>query len=212
MSGAKFITFEGGEGGGKSKQLKLLASALERSGQPAVLTREPGGAPSAEDIRALLVSGDVDRWQPISEAFLNYAARVEHVTRTVKPALSTGKWVLSDRFADSTMAYQGYGHGLSRSDLSTLYNMALGDFVPDLTIILDISVEDGLARANARGDTEDRYERMGEDFHRRLREGFLSIAEAEPGRCRVVDAGKSIEVVQQQIIDQVNGHFGLNLS
>jgi dTMP kinase len=212
METPKFITFEGGEGGGKSTQLKRLSAALEKAGLSVVQTREPGGAPSAEEIRNLLVSGSVDRWQPQSEVFLNYAARVEHVSRTVKPALDDGEWVLSDRFADSTMAYQGYGHGLDRGDLKTVYQIALGDFAPDLTIILDIPVDAGLTRAGSRGDNEDRYERMGTDFHQRLRDGFLAIAAAEPDRCKIVDASKSIDDVERQIIDTVNAKFGLTLS
>jgi len=212
MSDAKFITFEGGEGGGKSTQVKLLARSLENAGLNAVLTREPGGAPEAEEIRNLLVSGAVERWQPMSEVFLHYAARIEHVTRTVKPALAQGNWVISDRFADSTMAYQGYGHNLNRDDLKRLYRLALGDFRPDLTLILDLPVDAGLARAGQRGDSEDRYERMGNGFHQRLRDGFLEIAKADPARCRIVDASDSIDGVHEQIISQVNSRFGLSLS
>jgi len=212
MSDAKFITFEGGEGGGKSTQVKLLARSLENAGLNAVLTREPGGAPEAEEIRNLLVSGAVERWQPMSEVFLHYAARIEHVTRTVKPALAQGNWVISDRFADSTMAYQGYGHNLNRDDLKRLYRLALGDFRPGLTLILDLPVEAGLARAGQRGDSEDRYERMGNGFHQRLRDGFLEIAKADPARCRIIDASDSIDGVHEQIISQVNCRFGLSLS
>lgn len=212
MDAPKFITFEGGEGGGKSTQLKRLSVSLKRAGFAVCLTREPGGAPSAEEIRNLLVSGAVDRWQPQSEAFLNYAARVEHVSRTVKPALAGGQWVLSDRFADSTMAYQGYGHGLDLEDLQSLYRIALGEFRPDLTIILDIPVELGLERAGSRGDSEDRYERMGEGFHQRLRDGFLAIAAAEPERCKVVDASKPVDDVEVQIRQQVSARFNLVLS
>jgi len=212
MNDAKFITFEGGEGGGKSTQVKLLARSLENAGLNTVLTREPGGAPEAEEIRNLLVSGAVERWQPMSEVFLHYAARIEHVTRTVKPALAEGNWVISDRFADSTMAYQGYGHDLNRDDLKRLYRLALGDFRPDLTLILDIPVDAGLERAGRRGDTEDRYERMGNGFHQRLRDGFLEIAKAEPTRCRIIDATDSIDGVHDRIITQVNSHFGLTLS
>jgi len=212
MSDAKFITFEGGEGGGKSTQVKLLARSLENAGLNAVLTREPGGAPEAEEIRNLLVSGAVERWQPMSEVFLHYAARIEHVTRTVKPALAQGNWVISDRFADSTMAYQGYGHNLNRDDLKRLYRLALGDFRPGLTLILDLPVEAGLARAGQRGDSEDRYERMGNGFHQRLRDGFLEIAKADPARCRIIDASDSVDGVHEQIISQVNSRFGLSLS
>ena len=211
MGDTRFITFEGGEGGGKSTQLKLLASVLEQAGTPVVVTREPGGSPASEEIRSLLVSGTVDRWLPVSEALLNVAARAEHVHRTIKPALDAGKWVISDRFADSTLAYQGYGHGLELSDLRALHRIALGDFYPDLTIILDIAVEDGLARAGARKDSEDRYERMATDFHQRLRDGFLKIAANQPDRCRVVDASQSVANVHRQITGVVNAVFGLKL-
>ena len=212
MTAAKFITFEGGEGGGKSTQVKLLAEAIGRANQPVVLTREPGGSPGSEEIRNLLVSGAVDRWQPMSEVFLNYAARTEHVAQTIKPALADGKWVISDRFADSTMAYQGYGHGLKQSDLSAIYQMALGDFAPDLTFVLDLPIDTGLERAGSRGGGEDRYERMGMAFHERLRRGFLEIASAGPDRCHVIDATQDINGVHGAILACVNQRFDLSLS
>ena len=199
MSTGKFITFEGGEGTGKSTQVALLADALRDVGIDVVTTREPGGAPGAEEIRNLLVNGAVNRWTPMSEALLNNAARAEHLDKTVFPALKAGKWVISDRFADSTLAYQGYGHGVSRKALDDLSSAVLGDFKADLTIIFDLDLETGLKRAGARGEGEDRYERMGDDFHQRLRQGFLQIAEAEPGRCALVDAANSIENVAAAI-------------
>ncbi|NQU56320.1 MAG: dTMP kinase [Rhodospirillales bacterium] len=199
MSKGKFITFEGGEGTGKSTQVVLLADTLRGAGIDVVTTREPGGAPGAEEIRNLLVNGAVNRWTPISEALLNNAARAEHLDKTVFPALEKGQWVISDRFADSTMAYQGYGHGISREALKDLSFAVLGDFKPDLTIIFDLDLETGLMRAGARGQGEDRYERMGQDFHQRLRKGFLQIAEEEPARCAVIDAAVSIEQVAAAI-------------
>ncbi len=199
MATGKFITFEGGEGTGKSTQVALLADALRAAGIDVVTTREPGGAPGAEEIRNLLVNGAVNRWTPMSEALLNNAARAEHLDKTVFPALKAGKWVISDRFADSTLAYQGYGHGVSRKALDDLSSAVLGDFKADLTIIFDLNLETGLKRAGARGEGEDRYERMGDDFHQRLRQGFLQIAEAEPGRCALVDAANSIENVAAAI-------------
>ena len=199
MATGKFITFEGGEGTGKSTQVALLADALRAAGIDVVTTREPGGAPGAEEIRNLLVNGAVNRWTPMSEALLNNAARAEHLDKTVFPALKAGKWVISDRFADSTLAYQGYGHGVSRKALDDLSSAVLGDFKADLTIIFDLDLETGLKRAGARGEGEDRYERMGDDFHQRLRQGFLQIAEAEPGRCALVDAANSIENVAAAI-------------
>jgi len=212
MTAAKFITFEGGEGGGKSTQVKLLAEAIKRASLSVVQTREPGGSPGSEEIRNLLVSGAVDRWQPMSEVFLNYAARTEHVSQTIKPALANGTWIISDRFADSTMAYQGYGHGLKQSDLAAIYRLALGDFSPDLTIILDLPIDTGLERAGSRGDNEDRYERMGVAFHERLRRGFLEIAAAEPMRCHVIDATLNIDEVHKAILACVNQRFDLTLS
>jgi dTMP kinase len=200
ISRGKFITFEGGEGGGKSTQILLLVDAIERVGNSVLITREPGGAPSAEQIREILVSGAVDRWQPLTEALLNSAARAEHVAQTVEPALNAGTWVLSDRFADSTIAYQGYGHGLDLQTLADLQQMVLGDFKPDLTIILDLPVKDGLHRAISRGGKEDRYEQMGQDFHNRLRGGFLEIANADKARCVIIDAARSIDAVRQSIL------------
>lgn len=217
MSKAKFITFEGGEGTGKTSQIKRLAEALQRSNIPVIQTREPGGAPSAEEIRSLLVSGAVDRWQPMTEVLLHYAARVEHLEQTVKPALESGKWVLSDRFADSTMAYQGYGHGIEITTLKNLHQNILGSFQPDLTLMLDIPVEIGLGRARGReqgseGIGEDRYERMELSFHQKLRDGFFTIAKGNPSRCKVIDAGGDMETVSSRILTVVNQKFELALT
>jgi len=195
----KFITFEGPDGGGKSTQAKLLAEGLQSAGITTDLTREPGGAPGAEDIRDLLVNGDVGRWEPLTEALLHYAARHEHLSRTILPALDAGRWVISDRFADSTLAYQGYGHGLDREVIARLHRLVVGAFKPDLTIILDLSVDEGLKRAGGREGNEDRYERMGRDFHERLMEGFLEIANKEIERCAVIDASQDIETVQREV-------------
>ncbi len=180
MARGRFITIEGGEGGGKSTQIKRLARALETAGLAIVTTREPGGAPGAEQIRALLVQGAPDRWDPMTEVLLFAAARREHVARTIEPALTVGRWVISDRFADSTMAYQGYGRGIDRAALEALRRLAVGTLVPDLTLILDLPVETGLARARARAGAEQRFEAMDIAFHERLRQGFLAIAAAEP--------------------------------
>ena len=209
MARGSFITIEGGEGTGKSTQAALLGRALGGAGIDAVVTREPGGAPGAEEIRALLVEGDVSRWGPMSEALLHYAARKEHLETTVIPALNAGRWVISDRFADSTMAYQGYGHELGRGAMTRLHQLVIGDFSPDLTVILDLAAETGLERAEA--GNEDRYERMGAEFHRRLRDGFLEIARLDPGRCALVDAGQSIEDIQAAICRLVGDRLGMNL-
>ena len=210
MSGrGKFITLEGGEGAGKSTQVALLAEALRATGLEVVETREPGGSPGAEQIRQLLVRGAVERWDPLSEALLHFAARREHLVRRIEPSLAEGKWVVSDRFADSTLAYQGVGQGVGREAFQALYDLVVGDQGPDLTLILDMSVAEGLARAGERPGEETRYEAMGQDFHERLRAAFLEIAEAEPERCAVVDARGSVEAVGDSIRAVVTERLGV---
>lgn len=199
----RFITFEGGEGSGKSTQLSRLAEWLAGRGISVVTTREPGGAPSAEVIRSLLVEGAVDRWQPTTEVLLHYAARAEHLAHTVKPALDNGQWVLSDRYADSTIAYQGYGHGMDRDMIDTVHAATTGGLMPDLTLMLDIPVQAGLERAHGREHAEDRYERMGLEFHERVRQGFLEIAAQQPDRCAIVDATLGLDDVTSQVIECV---------
>ncbi len=211
MNAGKFISFEGGEGGGKSTQVKRLADGLRHAGIDVVQTREPGGAPGAEEIRKLLVTGAVDRWRPETEMLLNYAARVEHVGQTIRPALAAGQWVISDRFHDSTAAYQGYGHGVSRQKIDALHRLLLDDFVPDVTLILDIPVAAGISRTVSRSGDENRYERMDTAFHERLRDGFLEIAKAAPERCVVIDAGQSIEQVFSEVSAALELRFGLTL-
>lgn len=198
-----FITLEGGEGAGKSTQVRLLAEALRGRGLDPVLTREPGGSRGAEDIRALLVTGDPGRWDPMTEALLHYAARRDHCRRVIAPALVSGRWVVCDRFADSTMAYQGYGHQLGRETIRRLDALVLDGFKPDLTIILDLPVGVGLARAASRGGGEDRYERIDAHFHERMRDGFLEIARRERTRCAVVDAEAPVEEVHAAILATV---------
>lgn len=207
MMRGQFITFEGGEGAGKSTQLKLLAEALTRAGIEVVTTREPGGSKGAEAIRALLVTGEVDRWDGQTEALLHTAARRDHLVKTVWPALERGAWVVCDRFADSTLAYQGYGHGLPRDFITGLTRLSIGDFTPDLTLILDLPVEEGLKRAGGRGGAEDRYERMGSAFHERLRQGFLDIGRAEPDRCAIIDATADLDAVHQAVVKAVKGRL-----
>jgi dTMP kinase len=199
----RFITFEGGEGAGKSTQLKLLAEALGRSGEVVETTREPGGTKGAEEIRRLLVEGGAGRWQPESEALLHFAARAEHLAQVIRPALADGKWVLCDRFADSTIAYQGYGLGLDLGWLAQLRRRVVGETEPGLTIILDLAVEQGLARVAA----QQRYERMGIDFHRRLSAGYHAIAAASPARCHLVDATGDVASVASDIRDLFGRRF-----
>jgi dTMP kinase len=188
----RFITFEGGEGAGKSTQVRLLADALYNLGVPVLRTREPGGAPGAEVLRELLLSGRI-AWSAPAEALLHFAARAEHVGQSIRPALAAGTWVVCDRFADSTMAYQGYGQGADRAMIATLTGL-VGP-VPDVTIMLDVSDAVGLARLRARGGETDRYERLDAAFRARVSDGFRAIARASPGRCVVIPAdGPEIEV------------------
>jgi dTMP kinase len=208
MARGRFITLEGGEGAGKSTQAALLAEALEAAGIRTVVSREPGGSDGAEEIRHLLVDGSVDRWDAMTETLLHFAARRDHLVKTVWPALQGGRWVVCDRFADSTMAYQGYGHGLGRSPVQALYDLTVGDFRPDLTLIMDLPVDVGLARASQRQGAEDRYERMDRTFHGRLREAFLEIARTEPERCVLIDADDAIEAVQGRIRIAVKERLG----
>ncbi len=198
-----FITLEGGEGAGKSSQVARLKELLERRGHVIVTTREPGGAPGAEMVRKLLVEGPAERWDGTTEALLHFAARRDHLRSTVWPALERGAWVVCDRFADSTVAYQGCGHGVDRTMLDRLYEIAVGNFRPDLTLILDLPVEIGLGRAAARRGSETRYESLPADFHDRVRRGFLEIAAADPGRCVVIDAARDLEAVAATIADAV---------
>ena len=203
MARGRFITIEGGEGAGKSTQVALLAAALERAGIAALATREPGGSAGAEAIRRLLLEGEGARWDAQQEALLLVAARRDHVNRLIIPALARGVWVVSDRFADSTLAYQGYGRGLAAPDLAALHRFALGDFTPDLTLILDLPAAAGLARAAARSPAADRFERLDPSFHDRLREGFRAIAAAEPGRCVLIDASGAPDAVHRAVTGAV---------
>jgi dTMP kinase len=195
----RFITFEGGEGGGKSTQVKALAERLKAAGLEVVATREPGGSVGAESIRELLVTGAADRWSPITETLLMYAARRDHIERVIAPALTRGAWVVCDRFADSTRAYQGAGGGTDPALIAALETHVLGEVRPDLTLILDLPVEEGLRRAHGRAGAETRFESKGEAFHERLRQGFLDIARREPERCVVIDAAQPIATVAEAI-------------
>lgn len=200
MQRGQFISFEGGEGSGKSTQIAMLRDSLSIKGLSVTATREPGGSPGAEEIRNLLVNGAPDRWDPMTEALLHFAARRDHLINTVRPALDRGDWVLCDRFVDSTVAYQSYGHGLERSVVDRLRRDVIGDLMPDLTLIIDVAPEVGLKRAAARSDDEDRYERMDLTFHERLRAGFLEIAKAEPERCAVIDGASDESAVHAAIL------------
>jgi dTMP kinase len=204
----RFITLEGGEGAGKSTQIARLKGWLEGRGRTVVATREPGGSAGAEMVRKLLVEGPAERWDGTTEALLHFAARRDHLRSTVWPGLKRGDWVISDRFADSTRAYQGFGHGLDLATLERLYGIAVGDFRPDLTLILDLPVEIGLGRAAARRGTETRYEGLPIDFHRRVKAGFLEIARSEPRRCVVIDATQDIDTLAATIAHTVGDRLG----
>jgi len=211
-----FITFEGGEGVGKSTQIKLFYDHMLNAGYDVVLTREPGGPKGAEQIRHLVLTGDVDKWEPITEALLYYAARTEHIIKTIKPALAAGKWVICDRYADSSFVYQGVGRGVSLDRMKELHHMATGDFWPDLTFILDGDVSLGLERALNREeeiinseDREDRFERMGEEFHNKLPDAFRKIAQENPDRCRIIAADNSIDKVAEEIWQHFSDRFSV---
>jgi len=206
----RFVSIEGGEGAGKSTQTALLIVALDRAGIAARATREPGGSPGAEAIRRLLLEGEGERWDAVGEALLLVAARCDHVARLIAPALAQGEWVVSDRFADSTTAYQGYGRGLALADLAALHRFALGDFASDLTLILDLPVEIGLARAAARS-AADRFERLDREFHERLRRGYRQIAVDNPARCVLIDASGDAQSVHRAIRTAVEQRLGVAL-
>jgi dTMP kinase len=187
-------------------------TALERAGIAATRTREPGGSEGAEAIRRLLLEGADARWDALAEALLLYAARHDHVTRLIAPALQQGRWVVCDRFADSTLAYQGYGRGLPFSELLALHRIALGDFAPDLTLVLDLPASMGLARLAGRAADADRFERLDRSFHERLRDGFRRIAADNPQRCVVIDASGEREAVHRAVRDAVTARFGIALA
>jgi dTMP kinase len=207
---AHFITLEGGEGAGKSTQGKRLLARLQKQGIAAILTREPGGSPGAEEIRKLLVEGEPGRWDALTEALLMFAARADHVARTIRPALANHKWVIADRFTDSTYAYQGAGRGIRTKNIAKIEEAVLGGLAPDLTLILDLPVQEGLKRAHARAATaETRFEKFDIAFHQRLREGFHEIAKANPERCVLIDASGPEDQVAESIWREMHSRFGL---
>ncbi len=195
MSRGRFITFEGGEGAGKSTQVARLVAALRARGLEVVQTREPGGSPGAEAIRNLVLNGDVERWSARTEILLMFASRSDHLERTIRPALEAGAWVVCDRFADSSRAYQGAGGGVPSAFIEQLDTAIVGTDQPDRTLIFDLPVEVGLERAFGRGLFETRFESKGLAFHQRLRDGFAAVAAAHPERCRLIDATGDPEAV-----------------
>ena len=206
MPAGRFITLEGGEGAGKSTQARLLADALVQLGLPVLRTREPGGAPGAEILRNLLL-GDSADWSAPAETLLHFAARAEHVEKTIGPALAAGMWVVCDRFFNSTMAYQGYGLGAERATIATLTGL-LG-IVPDVTLVLDVSDAVAVARQLERGADADRYERLDALFHARVNQGFRDIAAAAPERCVLIAADDSIDAVHAAIMQALRARLAL---
>ncbi len=201
----RFISFEGIDGSGKSTQARLLADALRAEGCDVVLTREPGGSPGAEDIRALVLQGDPDRWSAETELLLFTAARRDHLERTIQPALAAGKTVICDRFADSTRLYQGMTRGDLRAKVDALHDLMIG-IEPDLTLIIDMDPVQGHARAKSRQTAEERFEDFGADFQTRLRAAFLDLAAQYPARCRVIDGAGSPDTVAARVRTAVKAH------
>lgn len=203
----KFITFEGGEGTGKSTQTHLLADFLREQGIIVTTTREPGGTEGAELIRALIVSGTTSRWSPLSEVLLLNAARLDHWQKVILPTLQAGNWVICDRFTDSTIAYQGYGHGVELAFIKNLHQQLFSAHEPDLTFVFDLDPAIGIKRSLQRHTSETRFENMQLDFHHRMRQGYLNIAEENPARYRVIDASKTVQEIHQDIIQEIQALF-----
>ncbi len=191
--------------------MRLLAADLARAGVTAIATREPGGAPAAELIRELLLKGEPGRWDGVTEALLMVAARRAHLTETIRPGLARGDWIVCDRFSDSTTAYQGHGAGVPLMALAELHNLIAGDLKPDLTLLLDLPVEEGLARAQARRGDETRFERKDIHFHKRVRRGFLAIVKEEPHRCVVIDATRPIDDVHRAVLTVIKDRLDVTL-
>lgn len=209
MTRGKFITLEGGEGAGKSTQVKRLADLLLGKGFEVVQTREVGGAPSAEAIRELWLTKGEGYWDAVSELLLVMAARREHLVKTVWPALARGAWVVCDRFADSSRAYQGIGLGLGLEAVEEIYRHVAPNFEPDLTLLLDLPVEIGLARMTARGGQDDQYQQKDKAFHQKLRDAYLSLAKEHAYRFRVIDASQDADSVAMLIGQNLREHFAL---
>ncbi len=207
MARGKFITLEGGEGAGKSTQVKSLHAYLKSRDIESVSTREIGGTPGAEEIRALWLDKSEGNWDPMTELLLTMAARREHLVRTVWPALEQGTWVISDRFVDSARVYQGIGLQLGVEKVDAIYAQVAGDFWPDLTLLLDAPVEVGLERMASRNGQDDRYQRKNKTFHEKLRTGFLELAKKEPKRFCVIDASQDQTAVALAIQKAVTQHF-----
>ena len=205
-----FITFEGGDGSGKSTQVDILYNYFINLGIDVVKTREPGGTPSAEILRDLLTKGDIKKWTPMSEALLMWASRFEHLTNFIRPALNSKKVVICDRFYDSTYAYQGVAHGLGLSNMIELKKLIIGDIEPTITFILDIDPEIGLKRTSNRGDKENRFENYDLDFHNKIRQAFLKIADSEKERCIIINAELPEKEISEIIKNRIDKIININ--
>ncbi len=203
---ARLITLEGGEGVGKSTNLAFIAERLRAGGREVVVTREPGGTPLAEELRGLLLTPRDETVEPLAELLVFFAARAQHWQQLILPALERGAWVLCDRFIDATYAYQGGGRGRSTEAIATLQQLVLGDALPGLTLLLDVPVATGLARAAARSEP-DRFEQEQTAFFERMRAAYLARAEADPQRIRVIDAGQSLPDVQQALARALDSYL-----
>lgn len=208
---AAMIVLDGVDGSGKGTQCERLREAFERAGQSVILTREPGGCAGAEEIRELVVKGEPGKWDAMTELLLIYAARRAHLVDTVWPALESGQWVICDRFADSSRAFQGVAGELGLETVEAVHRQVVGEFTPQLTLILDIDVDTALARAEARGDKEDRFERKGRAYHENVREAFRQLAGNNPDTHSLINADQSMDAVTADIIGRVNQRFGLGL-
>lgn len=207
-----FITFEGVEGCGKTTQIRLLTDLLAGRGHKVRMTREPGGCPIADRIRSILLDGSNSAMTPMAELLLYAAARAQHISEVIAPALASGSMVLCDRFTDATLAYQGFGRGLDRKTIADLNMLARGEYTPDLTLLFDCPVEVGLSRAispvNEHGIREERFEQESLDFHRKVRDGYLELARMEPARFRIIDANRDISVVADEVAAVVLERIG----
>jgi dTMP kinase len=207
----RMIVIDGIDGSGKGVQSRRLLQSFLDSKADAILTREPGGSPAAEDIRQLLVKGEPEKWDAMTELLLMYAARRAHLRDTIWPALEAGQWVISDRYADSSRAFQGIAGDLGLAAVEQVHQLVAAEFEPALVIILDLPESIALARTRKRGDDEDRFEKKGEDYYARVRAAFLQIAAGDPTHYRVIDADRGMAQVNTDIIETVNQHFALQL-
>ncbi|PHS21882.1 MAG: dTMP kinase [Robiginitomaculum sp.] len=209
--GAKFISFEGGEGAGKTTQIKFLGEILRHAGHEVVITREPGGTPDAEAVRDLVLGGEPGRWSAKEEMLLMYTARSQLVRTIIRPALERGAWVLSDRFADSTLVYQGYAGGVDPDEVRKLHDLVLGPFNPDITFIMDIDPNSGMQRVHARAEALNQFEKRKSNFYEMTRNAYLDIAKSEPNRCAVINAAQDATKVSMDIVQVIKDRLGIAL-